>query len=1063
MPKRYKKNVTSVISKDLGLWFSTVNQNILLGIILLVMVAVFISDYLTRLGYAVWVFYLIPISLSYLSRKVIYPVGIAAVASILIVVNYYLDYDGISRDIAQTNRIMGLFGLWITAVIGSVFIRNKNLALREEWIQKIENSLSAAMVGEQNQKTLAANILECLARELEITVAAFYIKEEKVFKRYGTFGITKDGAPDTINPDEGLTAEVIRTQEIITIENLPDNYLNFGSAFGQSKPNHLIIIPIHSEGVTNGFIEFGFRDKVLTDIYDLFLQVGGTISTALRSAEYRKNLRKYLQESKLQAEELQAQSEELRVSNEELEEQSRALEESNALLEQHQTELEQTNIQLEEQSQALEMQRDNLKKTKAELQLRARELEQASQYKTDFLANMSHELRTPLNSILILAKLFQDNQHGNLTADQVKYAETISSSGNDLLTLINDILDLAKIEAGHTEIEADDLTVMNTLDNMKKIFEPLASEKKLLFKVEHVKDACQVIKSDKLKLEQVLKNLLSNAFKFTKKGEVCLTYKGVADDKVAFTISDTGIGIPKEKQELIFKAFHQADGTTSRNFGGTGLGLSISTELARLLGGNITVESEEGQGSTFMLTLPISYDAEAVLSRAEIMQNNSTSFQPVSEKRLLKKTTAEINHRGRIPKHEIETSNIIDDRHSLSNEKKVILIVEDDLKFADILLDLSHDMNFQCLVATTAEEGVELCKQYIPHAILLDINLPDHSGILVLDQVKQNPKTQHIPVHVVSAEDYSHTALTLGAIGFLSKPATYAQLKETIERLEHRLSKDVSRLLIVEDNDVQRESMINLLSAPGVEIVGVGTAKDCLARLQRETFDCMVLDLYLPDESGYDLLEKLSKNESYSFPPVIVYTGKDLSAQEEQALRRYSKSIIIKGAKSPERLLDEVTLFLHKVVTDLSDNQQKILKQVKNRDAALENKRILVVEDDIRNVYSLTSILEPKGAIVQIARNGLEALQALEQSKSDKDLKIDLVLMDIMMPEMDGITAMREIRKNRDFTQLPIIALTAKAMKDDLKKCLEAGADDYMAKPLDVEKLLSLIRVWLPR
>ncbi|HBF09070.1 MAG: histidine kinase [Gammaproteobacteria bacterium] len=1063
MPKRYKKNEESTILKALGPWFAEINQHILLGFIALLLVGVFVGDSSTDLGYAVWIFYLVPLSLSFLARRPLYPVYVAIAATAFMIINYYLDGKGIDRDVAKTNRLMGLTGIWIMALIGWSFIRNKLLNIREEWTKRVEGALSSVMVGEQSQKELAASVLDCLTRELEIVVAAFYVKEQGVFKKYGAFGVTKDGAPDTINADEGLCAEVIRNNEIITIPEVPDNYLNFSSAFVQSKPNYLVIIPIFSEGETNGFIEFGFRQHVSIDIYDLFERVSGLISIALRSAQYRKNLQEYLSQTQRQAVELQAQSEELRVSNEELEEQSRALEESQSMLEQNQAELEQTNIQLVEQSQALEAQRDHLVKAQAELQLRARELEQASQYKSDFLANMSHELRTPLNSILILSKLFADNHQGNLTQDQIKYAETISSSGNDLLDLINDILDLAKIEAGHTEIDAENFEVQRTLDHMSKVFEPLAAEKSLKFKVAVDKSAPQVILSDSLRLEQVLKNLLSNALKFTAKGEVSLTYKALEQDQVAFIVKDTGIGIPKEKQELIFKAFHQADGTTSRNYGGTGLGLSISTELARLLGGGITIESEDGKGSTFTLTLPKIYSPDAVLSRVDAHQSQNSISAPQEQKPEAKPLSKKKQIQVEPVQEYSQQSKINDDRNVLSGLKKVILIVEDDLKFASILRDLVHEMNFECIVTDRAEEGVRLCSQYNPHAILLDVNLPDHSGLLVLDQVKQNPKTQHIPVHVISSEDYSRTALTLGAIGFMSKPVSYSQLKETLENLDNRLSTGVSRLLIVEDDQVQRESMIALLGSPGVETIGVGTAKECLDRLQSETFDCMVLDLHLSDDSGYDLLEKLSEDDAYSFPPVIVYTGKDLSSKEEQKLRRYSKSIIIKGAKSPERLLDEVTLFLHKVVTDLSDNQQEMLKQAKNRDEAMTGKRILVVEDDIRNIYSITSILEPKGAIVEVARNGIEALNALDRSKQSQDKAIDLVLMDIMMPEMDGLTAMRNIRKDDDFTKLPIIALTAKAMKDDLNKCLEAGADDYMTKPLDVDKLLSLIRVWLPR
>ncbi|MES2624958.1 MAG: response regulator, partial [Pseudomonadota bacterium] len=508
----------------------------------------------------------------------------------------------------------------------------------------------------------------------------------------------------------------------------------------------------------------------------------------------------------------------------------------------------------------------------------------------------------------------------------------------------------------------------------------------------------------------------------------------------------------------IFEAFRQADGTTNRKFGGTGLGLSISRELTRILGGEIHLASEEGAGSVFTVTVP------------EILTLAVTSAKPllVSESIVLPEIISRYGNKDRsVASHPVTTplakGTIDDDRDRISSAQQLLLVVEDDERFARILYHMAHEQSFQCIVSTTADEAKELAERFVPSAVILDVGLPDHSGLSVLDRLKQNSRTRHIPVHVISAEDYSETAYSLGAVSYMLKPVKREELLDKFQKMQNGTTHHMRRVLVVEDDLVQRESIGKLLSSPDVATIGVGTAAECLQLLGSDTFDCMVLDLSLPDESGYSLLETLSKEERYSFPPVIVYTGRDLSSAQEQQLRRYSKSIIIKGAKSPERLLDEVTLFLHQVIHELSPEQQTMLKKARNRDAILEGRRILIVEDDIRNIYSISNILEPRGATVQIARNGREALEALDQSLDAPDKVIDLVLMDVMMPEMDGITATRKIRANSAWKKLPIIMLTAKAMRNDQEHCLSAGANDYMAKPLDVEKLLSLVRVWMPR
>ena len=948
--------------------------------------------------------------------------------------------------------ISGVLGIVLTLIVGFLIRRAALIRQREEWLQRGQVELSSAMSGDQHVDQLGHSILEFLARYVGGVAGAIFVRSNNdVFMQAATYGVPANAnVPERFVPKEGLLGQVAVDSRVVTIDEVPDGYLAFGSALGQDKPRHLVISPGSVDGSVNTVIELGFLRAADARVLTLLEQASASIAIAVRSAKYRSDLQALLEETQRQSEELQVQGEELRVSNEELEEQSRALKESQARLEQQQAELEQTNSQLEEQALQLETQRDDLERTTASVQLKARELEQASRYKSDFLANMSHELRTPLNSSLILAKLLADNTDENLTEEQVKYAMTIQSSGNDLLNLINDILDLSKIEAGHVEIRPEPVSIERLANNLRQVFQPVAADKNLDFVVEIAAEGPAAIETDVQRLEQVLKNLLSNAFKFTEAGQVKLAIRPDGKGQVSLSVTDTGIGISEEQQRSVFEAFHQADATISRKYGGTGLGLSISRELIRLLGGTIRLASRPGQGSTFTVLIPESYDPAKVLPREE--PANNTASAPVSDMR-----EAHAVARPK-PAHKVE-----DDREELSASKRVLMVIEDDESFATILRDLSREMGFQSLVAGTAEEAMVMAKQFMPSAILLDVGLPDQSGLSVLDRLKRDVQTRHIPIHIVSAGDHTETALALGAVGYMMKPVKREQLVEALQKLEARLAQHMHRVLIVEDNEVQREAVSRLLTSRDVETVTAGTAAECLKRLKEQTFDCMVLDLSLPDASGYSLLETLSQESAYAFPPVIVYTGRELSADDEQRLRRYSNSIIIKGAKSPERLLDEVALFLHQVVSELPDEQQRMIRKARNRDALLEGRRILVVEDDVRNVYALTNIFEPRGAVIEIARNGKEALDILQRSTDDPGRTIDLVLMDVMMPVMDGLTATREIRKNPDWKKLPIITLTAKAMPDDQQRCIEAGANDYMAKPLDVEKLLSLVRVWMPR
>ncbi|MCS3744151.1 response regulator [Rhizobium sp. BK661] len=950
-----------------------------------------------------------------------------------------------------TSMLAAALGIVLTIAIG-VMVRRATMARRhEEWLRTGQLGLATAMMGDQQTDQLGNSILEFTARYAGAVAGAIFVGDQDWYRRASTYGVPAGvSIPARFSGREGLLGQAAAERRTLLVDDVPDGYLAFGSALGQDKPRHLVISPAVLDETVNSVIELGFLRKVPEHVLYFLEHASSSIATAIRSANYRTELQKLLEETQRQSEELQVQSEELRVSNEELEEQGRALKESQARLEQQQVELEQTNSQLEEQARQLEIQRDSLEQVNASVELKARELEQASRYKSDFLANMSHELRTPLNSSLILAKLLADNAEENLTEEQVKYAQTIQSSGNDLLNLINDILDLSKIEAGHVDIKPEPLSIERLTNNLSQLFDPVAQSKELEFHVDVTADAPSVIETDPQKLEQVLKNLLSNAFKFTERGSVTITVKPEARGHVAFAVRDTGIGVAETQQKSIFEAFHQADGTISRRYGGTGLGLSISRELVRLLGGSIHLASREGQGSTFTIVLPQSYDP------AKVAPRDISSAAPIVTVSSAPVDTTAI---PQPPRRQI----IEDDRAAPLDERHLLLVIEDDHSFAAILRDIAREMGFRVVVAGTAQEALSLSKQYMPSAIVLDVGLPDQSGLSVLDRLKRDVRTRHIPIHIVSANDNVETALSLGAVGYMLKPVKREQLIEVLAKLESKLSQRMHRVLIVEDNEVQREAVAKLLTSHDVETVSAGTAAECLKLLKEQTFDCIVLDLSLPDASGYSLLETISQDGDHSFPPVIVYTGRVLSADDEQKLRRYSKSIIIKGAKSPERLLDEVTLFLHQVVSELPDEQQKMIRKARNRDALLEGRRILVVEDDVRNVYALTNILEPKGAVIQIARNGQEALDALAKSGDDPAKAIDLVLMDVMMPVMDGLAATREIRKNAAWNKLPIIMLTAKAMPDDQQRCIEAGASDYMAKPLDVEKLLSLVRVWMPR
>jgi signal transduction histidine kinase/CheY-like chemotaxis protein/CHASE3 domain sensor protein len=920
-------------------------------------------------------------------------------------------------------------------------------ALQEQaWLKEGQTQLAEKVIGQQSLAQLCQTILDFLADYLKVSMGAFYVREgDGALKRTASFGFDPDSAPvpDSLAGVKSLVGQAVHARKLTSMHHVPAGYWKVTSALGASVPVSLVIVPIENEGQANGAIELGAM-HALTERDQQFLKtIAGNVGDYVEAAQYRERLQRVLEETQQLNEELQMQQEELRTTNEELEQQTTALSQAQAYLANQKAELEQTNDQLAEQARVLDERNVALNAAQGELETRAEALQRASRYKSEFLANMSHELRTPLNSSLILAKLLAENKAGNLTNDQIKYAQTIYSAGNDLLNLINDILDLSKVEAGKLDLHIEEVPLQRIMDTLSRTFEPLARQKRLRLELRNEIDEYPTLTTDFRRLEQILRNLLSNALKFTDAGTVSLTLKragGTADRAtVQFVVTDTGIGIAPDQLEAIFEAFQQADGTTSRHYGGTGLGLSISRSLAHLLGGDIAVRSAQGTGSTFTLTMPVAYGAGALPVAVEQAPAAIDEPAPAGEP--------------------IEVVHVIDDdRTDSAPGRRLVLVVEDEPDFAQVLLDLAHELGYRCIVSGTASEALKLAQDSAPKAILLDIGLPDRSGLVVLQELKANPKTRHIPVHVVSASDRSEAALHLGAIGHAVKPTTREQLTAIFQRLEEKSSQKIKRVLLVEDDARQRQSIVELISDTDVEITPVEFGREALELLKTTIFDCMIIDLKLPDMHGGDLLRQMAGIDAYSFPPVIVYTGRNLTHDEEAELMRYSQSIIIKGARSPERLLDEVTLFLHKVETDLSADRQAMLHVSRARDRVLDGRRVLLVDDDIRNIFSLSSALEHQGLKVDIGRNGFEAIEAL-----DKHPDIDVVLMDVMMPGMDGLEATRHIREDARFRKLPIIAITAKAMKDDQEQCLAAGASDYLAKPIDIDRLYSLLRVWMPR
>ncbi|MCU1115876.1 response regulator [Stenotrophomonas maltophilia] len=1005
------------------------------------------------LGYAVWLAYFLAVGVTVFQRSARAPFVVAMIACVLLVIGFNVAPASNNSSFSFVNRTIGGCAFLMIALIVSRAIQARRQAMRALWLQEAENAVASSLRGDLGPEQIAEAAATSLAGQLDAEVGAVYRLEGGRLQLTGGMALPS-GAPASLALHEGLAGQVARDERIRHLHGDDAAVLELQTSLGRLPVRERILAPLSSDGAVVGIIELG-RARVgeQRDLdRELLERCAETIGLALRASLLRAQLVVLLEESQRQGEELQAQQEELRVANEELEEQSRSLLQSQSHLEEQQAELEQSNVQLEERTHELEAQKQALLVAQSQLVRNSNELAATSRYKSEFLANMSHELRTPLNSSLILAKLLADNKDGTLTEEQVKYARAILSSNNDLLALINDILDLSRIEAGHVELSDEVVVVDSALQRLRETFEPMARQKGLALQIEADALAPSQLVVDSQRLQQILKNLLANAVKFTEHGKVSLHVRAAGNGRIRFEVCDTGIGIAREQLDVIFEAFRQADGSTRRRYGGTGLGLSISRDLAERMGGQIQVDSEPGRGSCFILELPL--QGAPAASAAEAAEAPVAVPAPARTPAVLPPAPVRA---ATASAPATASAGVADDRGRRQRAGRLILAVEDDATFAEALVALAHELDFDCVVAGTAEEALTLASELRPNGILLDIGLPDVSGLSVLERLKRNPETRHIPVHVVSATDRSQVARELGAIGFAIKPTTRERLVTAIEQLEQTSQRDVRRLLIVEDDSELRSNLELLLGRDQLQIVAVGTLADALEQLSTVTFDCMVMDLSLPDGSGYDLLEHMAGNDEVGFPPVIVYTGRALSREEEQRLRRYSKSIIIKGARSPERLLDEVTLFLHSVEASLPTDQQRLLREARRRDTVLDGRTVLLAEDDVRNIFALSSVLEPLGVTLEIARNGQEAVDRLAERE------VDLVLMDIMMPEKDGLAAMREIRAQRHLQDLPIIALTAKAMPDDRERCLQAGANDYIAKPIDVDKLVSLCRVWCSR
>jgi CheY-like chemotaxis protein/signal transduction histidine kinase/HAMP domain-containing protein len=919
---------------------------------------------------------------------------------------------------------------------------------QQDWLKTNLARFTRLLQGQRDLQAVTKLILSELAPLVSAHHGVFYMMDSQLadarLRMIASYGYRSSRKlPTSFLPGEGLVGQCALEKVRIWLTDVPRDYIVVSSGLGAAPPTNIVVLPILFEQQVKAVIEIASLDR-FTETHLSFLdQLMESIGVVLNTIEANSRTESLLTQSQSLAQELQQ-------TNQELAEKARLLSEQNIEVERKNREVEQAKLALEE---------------------KATQLALSSKYKSEFLANMSHELRTPLNSLLILAQQLGDNPEGNLSGKQVEFAKTIHGSGSDLLTLINDILDLSKIESGTVTLDVSEYRFANLRSYVERTFRHMAEAKHLGFTVELGDNLPTSLMTDTTRLQQVLKNLLSNAFKFTNHGQVSLGIAlvqsgwssdhpnlGNADAVLAFSVSDTGVGIAGDKLQLIFEAFQQADGSTARKYGGTGLGLSISRELARLLGGEIRVESTVGAGSTFTLFLPynrsgfVYYETArqpamprlpAPATNTPIIASPSVVYAPPPQEQVAEQD-------------EQVFGSTIDDRGLTAPGDPSVLIIEDDDRFAKVVLDFAREKNFKGIVTHQGDWALSLARDYLPSAILLDLDLPDIDGFTVLERLKRDPSTRHIPVHVMSSLRERERALRSGAISYLNKPVSKEDLNEEFMRIQRFLIGGKRNLLVVDDEENQREAIVKLIGDTDVDITAVGTGQEALAALHASHFDCMVLDLTLPDISGFELLDLIGKDQRLRDLPIVINTAKELNRKEVAKLKRYAKTIVIKDARSPERLLDETALFLHRSQANLPEAQRRMLEEVHAADAGLAGRKVLIVDDDLRNIFALSSLLERQQMLVSFAENGRDGIEVLE-----RDPTIEIVLMDIMMPEMDGYDTMRAIRRIPKFRSLPIITLTAKAMKGDRDKCIAAGASDYITKPVDVAQLLSLMRVWL--
>lgn len=982
------------------------------------------------------------------------------------------------RDIAESSDFtqrVDVEGMYEVIQIGTVFNRMALNTEQQAWMKSSALEISRVLQEAENSIQLAESLVSKVGELLECGFGAFYLLNEETakYELIGSYRFKeRSHAVQAYAMGEGLVGQCALEGKVMLLNGVPETYTKIHSGLGEELPDTVMAIPVRFGEHTLAVMELAAFGSFSNVQQGLLEEQVTNIALGLRSLLNTARTNELLEETQAQAEELQVREEELNDSNALLERQAselsksqKELKKSNTDLQTQQEELRVANEELEEKahdlnaSQAkLEEQNQALSEAKADLEKHAEQLAVSSKYKSEFLANMSHELRTPLNSLLILSRLLMDNKEGNLTDKQIDYAATVHDSGEDLLNLINDILDLSKIESGRMETHIELVQLSAFVSGIENKFKPMADKKGIDFIV-NTEQAPEHWHSDTQKLNQIIKNLLSNAIKFTEQGNVTVTIGPVPDDvkNMAITVSDTGIGIPKDKRHVIFEAFQQADGTTSRKYGGTGLGLSISRELAVLLQGEIHIESEEGKGSAFTLIIPKELQKEPDQGSTE-SEKISDEPEPVSENSQQEIENKVVEHGlpNGVQANREDIIEVDDDRHILKKGDKALLVIEDDSRFASVVADAARERGFGVLVAQDGHSGLHFADLYEPSGIVLDIGLPDMSGWDVMDRLKSKSNTRHIPVHIMSGNDRSVDALKGGAIGFYTKPVTMVQLNQAFSRIEDLSERPVKQLLVVEDDPNQLKSIEALLEGSDVEISTATTGAEAESRIEANNYDCIVLDIGLPDTNGLNLLESLRSKPDAEQVPIVVYSGRELEPKERAKVDHYAQSVIVKNARSPERLLDDTTLFLHRVEDNLPDEQRETIRMLHDSETVFIGKKILLVDDDMRNIFSLSAVLQEKGVEVLTAANGQESL---DQLAAEPD--VSLVLMDIMMPEMDGYEAMRRIRAQERFKNLPIIALTAKAMKGDRAQCIEAGASDYLAKPVDTEKLLSMMRVWL--